>query len=736
MQARLPARASRRRVPALTHDPSPLFQPPEVVGPFRVRRVLASGTLGPRLLVEDERGRLQVLKLITDVADDAGALAELLEQARQAVPPHAALLQVTEIGTCDEGVYLASPVLNAPSVEGRLRHGRQTLDATLPWLRTLTDGLQAAHDAGVWHGALHPRDVLVTDDGGVLTGVGIAPALERLKLQAPVRVPFTAPERASGGTWDARADQYSMAMLALDALSGRRLIAGTIPAFDRWTLAETPTEDARLHDVFVRALHPDPDQRYPSLEAWFAALAGPEREAESGALSRFAREGVILASPAATADQGREIKVQPLVDPEGVALSLFPEEDGTIESPVVETGSRAAEQVEPAAQPEAEQEWLVADVTDETIAATPDAEPFTIQIVPVPAVTHEAAAPAARWPEFDSNEGATVRTDPRREWQPVGEDSQSRRPWLIVAVMLVLAALAYGTWSSMQGPSAPSVSSAAVQEAPAPAPGGAGSEAAVSPAQGAGQEPAATQPAEVLPAPSVVPQAPVQRNPVAPPARPPRTASAPPIARAEPIPVPPSAPTGGRMLIRSSPSGEVRVNGVVRGETPVVLRDLPFGRYSIAVTRPGFATIERELTLLASQPAASLSVDLVPQGVAGPATAAVARPTPPPPPAADPRPSAPPVVAPAGTATAAAPAPAPPREATPTGVFVLSVPGQSRLFVDGQPYGKTPASIPGLSPGVHTIRVEAPGYKTWEGRVAVIAGTRVRVQATLQQEQE
>jgi hypothetical protein len=47
-------------------------------------------------------------------------LAQLLEEARLAVPPHAALLLVTEIGTSDEGVYLASPVLNAPSVEGRL----------------------------------------------------------------------------------------------------------------------------------------------------------------------------------------------------------------------------------------------------------------------------------------------------------------------------------------------------------------------------------------------------------------------------------------------------------------------------------------------------------------------------------------------------------------------------------------------------------------------------------------
>jgi hypothetical protein len=192
------------------------------------------------------------------------------------------------------------------------------------------------------------------------------------------------------------------------------------------------------------------------------------------------------------------------------------------------------------------------------------------------------------------------------------------------------------------------------------------------------------------------------------------------------------------MLIRSSPSGEVRVNGVLRGETPVVLRDLPFGRYSIAITRPGFAPIERELTLLASRPVQSLSVDLVRQGVGGPGGSAVPRPTPPPPARqAEAGPSAPPVIAEEAPATGGAPpASAPPRDAAPTGgIFVLSVPGQARLFVDGQAFGNTPASIPGLSQGGHTIRVEAPGYKTWEGRVAVIAGTRVRVQATLQQEQ-
>jgi hypothetical protein len=67
---------------------------------------------------------------------------------------------------------------------------------------------------------------------------------------------------------------------------------------------------------------------------------------------------------------------------------------------------------------------------------------------------------------------------------------------------------------------------------------------------------------------------------------------------------------------------------------------------------------------------------------------------------------------------------------------VVSTPAAARLFVDGQAYGNTPAAIPGLAQGAHVVRIEAPGYRPWEGRVAVIAGTRVRVQATLQQEQE
>ncbi|MCC6165113.1 MAG: PEGA domain-containing protein [Acidobacteria bacterium] len=677
--------------------------------------------MGPRLLVEDDRGRAQVLKLLTDMGEDAAALASALDELRQTLPIHPSLLPLNDIGVFEDGVYMTSPVLTAPSVEGRLRGGRQSLDATLPWLRAVTSGLQAAHDAGVFHGAIHPRDILVTDDGGVLTGVGLAPALERLHLQAPVRVPFTAPERASGRPWDARADQYSLAMLALDALSGRRLIAGTIPAFDRWTLAETPAEDARLHEVFVKALDPDPDRRFDTVEAWLMALAGDEGDsdqaAEAGALSRFARDGVILATPLGTGEPPREIRVQSIDGQKGDSLSLFPEE-ATIDGPVVPLVETAAEAREesPAGRPIDTGHWLVADVPDDA-AVEPDPEP-------VPVAEVEAEPPTRQW-RLDDDDGHVAggaAIGPREAWEP-DEESAGRRPWLLLVVALVMAALAYGTWRSLSpsrasGPAPEHVETTPRDGRDATAPAAARDGASVTPTP----ESRAPQPPPTAPTP--VPQAPVSPRPSTPTAE----RAVPPVVAQVPGPAP-AEPTG-RVLIRSSPSGQVRVNGVARGETPVTLRDLPFGEYAIAISSAGFTTAQESVMLSAAQPAASVDVTLVRGGATPPA----ARPVAAPPPVAP----APPQAAPA-PATVQSPAarPAPSSASQDQGrIFVVSTPAQARLIVDGVSYGSTPASIPGLSPGVHVVRLEIPGYKPWEGRVVVIAGISVPVRATLQQEQE
>src|SRR5262249_37922835 len=72
--------------------------------------------------------------------------------------------------------------------------------------------------------------------------------------------------------------------------------------------------------------------------------------------------------------------------------------------------------------------------------------------------------------------------------------------------------------------------------------------------------------------------------------------------------------TSGRLLVESSPArAEVIINGIKRGETPVTVRDLRFGTHTIRVSRGGYLTSTRKVTLSASRASDTLEFDLEPE---------------------------------------------------------------------------------------------------------------------------
>ena len=75
---------------------------------------------------------------------------------------------------------------------------------------------------GVGHGALHPRDIFITPDEARASGFGVVEALERVGLRAPVRRPYSAPERIAGAAWSTPADVFSLGAIAFELLTGRR----------------------------------------------------------------------------------------------------------------------------------------------------------------------------------------------------------------------------------------------------------------------------------------------------------------------------------------------------------------------------------------------------------------------------------------------------------------------------------------------------------------------------------
>lgn len=127
------------------------------------------------------------------------------------------------------------------------------------------------------------------------------------------------------------------------------------------------------------------------------------------------------------------------------------------------------------------------------------------------------------------------------------------------------------------------------------------------------------------------------------------------------------------------------VNGRRRGKTPLALRDLSLGSYTIRVEREGYASENRRLQLTAQQPTAATTFTLRPSVAQG----------------------------------------------TVGSLNVQSRPAGARVFVDGRLAGLTPLAIPDLPAGPATVRIELDGYQPWTTAVRVNPGGQTRVNASL-----
>jgi serine/threonine-protein kinase len=186
------------------------------------------GVLGPVFRAYDaRRDRLVAVKVFRlDIVPEAVVrLADALRRLAAIPSPHPALALPVDVGIEGTTPFLVTDYLAGGTLDVWLRgRGPLAVDAALPVLRALAEAMDAASDAFIRHGALHPRDVFITDDGRLagVTGFGIVDALTAAGIDHPVmRRPYVAPERAEG-SWDGRADVYSLGVLAHEMFTGRR----------------------------------------------------------------------------------------------------------------------------------------------------------------------------------------------------------------------------------------------------------------------------------------------------------------------------------------------------------------------------------------------------------------------------------------------------------------------------------------------------------------------------------
>lgn len=246
---------------------------------YELLRPLGEGGQAAVFAVYDHRiGVQRAMKiLLPHLAAKPKLRARFESEARtMAQVDHPNVVRVYDVAVSGKVVYFVMEHVQGGTLSSHLRH-RGPLPPRLA-VRTMLEvsaGVAAVHRQGIIHRDLKPQNVLVTLDGvPKIADFGIARRDEGMKTRQNASmgtVGFTAPEQMSDArTADVRSDVYSLGVTLF--------VASTAVDPGVWHRNHAhPRLVEPLRLVIDKATQDAPDDRYPSVDAWSAALlaAGP-----------------------------------------------------------------------------------------------------------------------------------------------------------------------------------------------------------------------------------------------------------------------------------------------------------------------------------------------------------------------------------------------------------------------------------------------------------------------------
>jgi eukaryotic-like serine/threonine-protein kinase len=182
-----------------------------------------------------------------------------------------------------------------------VRRGRLDVREALEIALEVARGLAFAHDQGLIHRDVKPQNVLLNGDGRAkVTDFGIARTVDVDGMTQTGTVlgtsNYIAPEQASGQPVDAHSDVYALGVVLYELLAGEVPFPGE--SFVAVAMKHMHEPAPNLLDVrgdvplrvaaaVDRALEKDPEQRFPTMDAFAAeleaCLAELDRESDGGA---------------------------------------------------------------------------------------------------------------------------------------------------------------------------------------------------------------------------------------------------------------------------------------------------------------------------------------------------------------------------------------------------------------------------------------------------------------------
>jgi eukaryotic-like serine/threonine-protein kinase len=284
------------------------------LGPYEILAPLGSGGMGEVYRARDPRlGREVAIKVLpADRVTDAGRRRRFVQEAQAASAlNHPHIITIYEIESADGNDFLVMEYVEGKSLDALIPRQGMRLNDALRIAIAVADALAAAHARGIVHRDLKPANVIVGTDGRVkvldfglakLIGDGDTPEEDSptLTSHALVSAPGTiagtaaymAPEQATGGTVDARADIFSFGAMLYEMVTGSRAFSGSSTADTlNAVIRAQPTPPSAavaaipgdLEKVILRCLRKDRQRRYQHMDDVKVALQDIKEESDSGA---------------------------------------------------------------------------------------------------------------------------------------------------------------------------------------------------------------------------------------------------------------------------------------------------------------------------------------------------------------------------------------------------------------------------------------------------------------------
>lgn len=177
---------------------------------------------------------------------------------------HPNVVAILDHGSADGRPYLVMEYLMGGSLRRRIQPGQPLPAARVREVASgIAQALSALEERGILHRDLKPENVLLGEGEEVkLSDFGISAALTEVgqlteTAQALGSIDYIAPEQRYRLSIDARADQYSFAVIIYELLTGRRPLGNFKPP-SQFNPRLHPSVDAAI----AKALQEDPDDRY------------------------------------------------------------------------------------------------------------------------------------------------------------------------------------------------------------------------------------------------------------------------------------------------------------------------------------------------------------------------------------------------------------------------------------------------------------------------------------------